>query len=357
MTARDGHWGIKKELGPLVYLARDLYLAPLLKSEIRRRNDENMASASVAFRRAERRETTDLITVGDAAREYGIDGRMIKRWRDDKLVWFESDETAKLSIVLLRREEMAAIAAARDDRIAIVEVTDVLGVDHVGAHALAAEGMIEAIVRPAADLAAGAHFRRSSVDVLRTRLLGCATPQPTGAKAYVRLSKAAKRAGVSPIPWVAIFRAILAGDLPVYRHPGEGNLAFTTSVTVADVRDVSAIIRATAGPEAVGPDRMSCPEAAAHLGTTEVGIADFIGKGILATNGSTRFKLDRAVVDEFKRTRILANEIAHRMGWRYRDVRAFLLAKGVAPVANAAQDKFLVWDRMEVERILADGYQ
>lgn len=349
---RDGHWGIKKELGPLVYLTRDLYLAPLLKNEIGRRNDENMAAANVPFRRAERRETPSLITVGDAAKEFGIDGRMIKRWRDDKLVWFETDETAKLSIVLLRRDEIAAIAAARDDRIAIVEVTDVLGVDHVGARALAAEGLIAAIVRPAADLVAGPGFRRSSVDALRARLLALAEPQPAGTKAYVRLSKAAKRAGVNPIPWAAIFRAVLAGDLRVFLHPAEGNLAFTTSVTVADVRDVSAIVRAAAGGEVAGPDRMSCPEAAAHLGTTEVGIAEFIGKGILPTNGDTRFKLDRDVVDEFKRTRVLANEIAHRNGWRYRDVRAFLLAKGVAPVGNADQDKFLVWDRAEVEQVL-----
>lgn len=324
---RDGHWGVKKELAPLVYLARDAYLAPLLKDEIRRRNDENMASASVAFRRVERRASPDLITVGDARREYGINGHMLKRWRADKLVWFESDETAKLSIVFLRRDELAAIAAARDDRIAIVEVTDVLGVDHVGAHALAAEGMIAAIVRPAADLVAGPRFRRSSVDALRARLLALAASQPAGTKAYVRLSKAAKRAGVNPIPWAAIFRAVLAGDLRVHLHPGEGNLAFTTSVTVADVRDVSAIIRAAAGADLTGGDRMSCPEAAALLGKTEVGIAEFIGKGILPTNGGTRFKLDRDVVDEFKRTRILANEIAHRKGWRYRHVRAFLLER------------------------------
>lgn len=63
---------------------------------------------------------------------------------------------------------------------------------------------------------------------------------------------------------------------------------------------------------------------------------DLPGDSPMSSTDQRLIDFDVRVVDEFKRTRILANEIAHRKDWRYRDVRAFLLTKGVEPVANAA---------------------
>ena len=352
--ARHGFWGKKKELGPLIYLARDLYLAPLIKRALVREVDANMANAAVtvAFRRAEQRQTPDLMTIGDAAAEFGLDGRMIKRWRDDDLVWALFDREAKTSIVLVRRAEMAAIATARDDAMGRFEVMKRLGVDYLAPDALAATGMIEKIDRPAADIIKGDSYRRSSVEALHARLLACAAPPAPNAKIHPRLSKAVKRTGVGPAPWVAIYQAIISGALRVNLHPGHGNLAVATSVTVPDAANVAPIIQAATGADVSGSKRVNTHEAAAMLGTTEVVIAEFIGKTFLPTNGGERFKLDRKVVEDFRDKYVLANELAARMGCRYRDVRAFLLEKGVEPVLNKNENQHLAWDRAEVERAL-----
>jgi hypothetical protein len=352
---RAGHWGVKKELGPLVYLSRDAYLAPLLKDAVKAEIKTNMAAtaSSVAFRRVEHRQTPDLITVGEAATEFGLDGRMIKRWRDDGLIWSLRDDEAKTSIVLLKRDEMAAIAAARDDSITRFPTMWRLGVDYAAPDALADAGLIERIGRPAAGLFTGDNFRRSSVEALHARLLACAAPATPDAKLHPRLSKAIKRTGVSPVPWVAIYQAILSGALKVNLHPGNGNLAVATSLTVPDAADVASIIHAATGADVSGSKRVNTHEAAAMLGTTEVVIAEFIRKTFLPTNGGERFKLDRQVVEDFKQKYVLANELAARMGCRYRDVRALLLEKGVKPALNENENQHLAWDRAEVERVLA----
>ncbi len=351
---REGHWGVKKELGPLWYLAHDPYLSPKLKEAIKRENGANMAASAdrMVIRRAETRAAPDKMTVGDAEKELGLDGRMIKRWRDDGLVWSHSDETARQSIVLLKREEMAAIAAARDDAVWACIVTGSFGIDRGAASALAEAGLIERLERPAADLIKGINYRKSTVDALRARLMACARPPAPDCKLHVRLSKAVKRAGVDPVPWPAIYQAILSGALKVHLHPGRGNVTIGTSLAVSDAAEIAPIIRAATGAQVDRSERLNTEEAAVRIGTTEAAVSMLIATGALRTNGRTEWKVDRAAVEEFKHKYVMTREVAQRMGCRGKNVRKLLLKDGVAPAFGGANGQRLLWLRAEVEKVI-----
>lgn len=353
---RVGFWGKKKELGPALWLAHDAYLAPAIKQELHTRIGDNMAKAGVLLRRAEQRAAGAVVNIGRAAEEFDIDLRVLSRWAKSGLVWSERNTDARMSIILVNRAEIAAIAKEREDRIGARDLRVRLGIDPLAIEDLVQAGLVRRHAGAVADITKGVSYSRASVETLLASVTSKAHPAPAGNEG-VRLSKAVKRAAVERPPWLEIFQAIIHGRLRVHVHPAPDNLALTTSLAVADAADIATFVAGRPRDDAAGAglDRMNTHEAAALIMCTEPALADFIKSGILPTNGSSMWKLDRATVDEFRRKHILSNEIAHRCRWRYRDVRTNLAASGVEPVHNADRNKHLVWVRAAVEAVINES--
>ncbi|WP_400768743.1 hypothetical protein [Methylosinus sporium] len=355
---RVGYWGKKKELGPALWLARDAYLAPAIKQELHARIDDNMAKAGVLLRRAEQRAADAVVNIGRAAEEFDIDLRVLSRWAKNGLVWSERNTEARMSIILVNRAEIAAIARQREDRIGARDLKVRLGIDPLAIEDLVQAGFVRRHDGAVADITKGVSYSRASVETFLASVMAQARPAAKG-KEGVRLSKAVKRAAVERAPWLDIFQAIIDGRLRVHVHPAPDNLALTTSLVVADAADIAPFVAGSPRADAVGAglDRMNTHEAAAFLMCTEPALADFIKSGILPTNGSIMWKLDQAAVEAFRRDFILCNEISHRCKWGYRFVRPRLADRCVEPVHNADRNKHLVWVRADVEAVIADIIQ
>jgi hypothetical protein len=359
-SPRQGYVAVKQALGLLIEVSNDRYLATRLKGRIRESisakidNRASRKSELLADLKAETGIDAELIIAGDALTEFHFANRMLKRWRDEGLIWFYSDvgQHNFTTTILHRRDELAAIAAARDDAMPSRPASHRLGIGGSGADAIAQAGLIEKIARPAIDMFQGQQYRRSTVEKLIENMRAKAASSSANDR-IVSLSHAARPATVGAIPWVGIFRAILAGDLKICQLPEPASLPFTRTVGVSGASDLMPYMKA-AGDR--GPftrsDKTNTHEAAAFLFTTEQGIAEFIKLGILLANGGFRWKLNRADVEAFRTKFMLSNEIANRCLWHPVQVRPFLAKKGIEPVYKAIARKILVWDRAQVEKAL-----
>ncbi|WP_036289741.1 hypothetical protein [Methylosinus sp. PW1] len=346
---RVGFWGKHKELGPIMGLARDAYLAPALKHALHDLINENMAKSGVILRRAEQRPDGAIVNIGRAAAEFDLNVRLISRWAKSGLIWSERNSLARLSIILVDRNEIAAIVDQRQDLYSARQLRMRLGVDSIALDDLVQNGLIRRHSRPVADFAGGICYSRTSADAFIDTITSKAS-SVLEVKNATLLSKAVKRGAVARPHWYGILQAIIDGRLRVVAKPSPSNSALTASLYIVDSSELTPFLTATTtihdGKER---GRMYVHEAAAYLNSTKGAISGFIKSGLLSTNGSTQYKLDWTAVDAFRREYILTNEIAHRCGWKYIDVRTKLAAASIEPVTYVSRNKNLVWPRASVE--------
>ncbi len=352
---RDGHYGVRKELGPLLMLTRDPHLAPTMKEMVRAEIDTNMAatSAIAAVRRVDNHREEEWITVQAAAARFGINRKMLGKLADE--LGARRVEGAVRSPVLLRVAQVERFAAERADLMPASTAAIRLGLPSVAVAGLAQAGMIRRLDGPVLKMVVGdVYYARSSVEALVSDLLERARTGTAPRSGSIRLSKAAKRLGGGQQPWPAILAAIVAGDLAVHLVPGD-NAALTTQVGIVGMEAIVRVVNASGAPppvDAAGNDRINRSEAAALLGTHEPMVGALVAHGLLPSSGHAYCSLRRADVEAFRAAFVLGGELARTMGVRKRDVRTVLEARGVMPVASAMAKGGLVWRRETVTALL-----
>lgn len=352
---RDGHYGVRKELGPLIMLTRDQHLAPAMKAMVRAEIAVNMAATASGadVRRADNHRAEEWITVQAAAARFGINRKMLGNLAGD--LGARRVASANRSPVLLPVAAIEHLAAERADLLPASSAAILLGLPGSAVADVATAGMIRGIEGPVLKMVVGeVYYGRASVEALVSDLLERARTGTAPRSGGIRLSKAAKRLGGGQQPWPAILRAVLCGDLPTFRMPGD-NAALTTRVGIPDMKVIASIVEA-AGKAlpigAAGDDRINRREAAALLGTHEPMVGALVAKGLLPSSGHAYCSLRRADVQAFRETYVLGGELARTMGVRMRDVRVTLEARGVMPVASVMAKGGLVWRRETVEALL-----
>lgn len=346
-TIRGGHFGVRKELGPLVALSMDANLVPEIQRLVKRRIRLDMSrTSSVApiVRRAEHRHSSDFIPIQQAAQEYGLSRRKISRLAKQGLIPSIRVSDAAKAPVLVDSRQLAEIVGSRILGMPSQSVAVELGIPRACLSSLADAGYLIRLAPGPLSKPGGEFYLKDSVDALRRRceMMASDGPRPDG---WVRITKGVNRLGqANANPWPRIVERILAGDLQIWRV--EGRLtALMTSYAVKDVHEL-AFMDSSDGR--IDDDVVfTQAEAAGFLKTTSVKVNGLIRLGLLSAQPTA------SDLREFARIFVLTAEITDQLAsrgrqLRWRDVPSLLRASGVEPVATMDGRLGLVWRRAEV---------
>jgi transposase-like protein len=362
MAGSSGSWGPKSQFGPARFLKDDRHLAPAMRMEISRRIDGCLENPGWKRTRVIRADgelgSTDLDGVEDVAssfqvaKEFGIDQQLIARWIKKGFVSSVKGSLGSKSVTMVDRKEVATLVHDWNDAVPALRVRERLGVDALAVRELAAAGLVQRMDGVAAfSMKGGDAYSSASLDRLVDGVHSKTLPVDANVDGETLFSVATRIAG-KRVSWAQVFGAILDGRVAVHARTVSSRAALVDALVIVSDRDLVAALASGPPPDiAVCRERLSVGEAAAYLGTTERAVARFIGGGLIATNGADKWKLDRAVVDEFRSGYMLAGEISRRYGIPCPSLGRRLAAKGVHAVNREARKNF-VWPRDEVETAL-----
>ncbi|NNM74202.1 hypothetical protein [Enterovirga aerilata] len=348
---RAGHYGVRKELGPLLMLTRDGHLAPEAKELVRKEIDANMAVSAAAglIRRRDNHREDEWITAQDAARRFGITRKLMGRLARHPDIEVRRASSAVRSPLLFRASAVEMVAKLRKDAVASQEAANLLGIPRSCLPDLVARGLLRLVAGPVTVTMAGQeHYVRSELLKLIQGIKERAQEGSTDGTS-IRLSKAMKRLGGSP-PWGAVLTGILEGAIPILTVPGQ-NGCLATAVAVHGMQGLARVAREAGvipNANAPGDARISHKEAAALIGTTEPFMSGLVAAGLLPRSDHGYCRLQRADVEAFRAEYVLVNELARCLGIRHRDVRRTLTASGSEPVASVTAHGGFVWRRAEL---------
>ena len=350
-TAKDraGHYGVRKELGPLVALGMDANLQPRVQRLIKHRITLDMGITSgVAntVRRAEHRFSSTFIPIQQAAQEYGVTRRAISRLVKRRSVRAMKVSDAVKAPVLVDSLQLAEIIGSRIFGMPSQSVAVELGIPRACLRSLADAGFLVRLEPGPLAHRSGDYYLKDSVDELRRRceMMAADEPRPEG---WVRITKAVNRLGLADAnPWPEIVAGILGGGIKIWRV--EGRLtALMTSHAVKDLLELT-LNASREGHRYENDVVFTQAEAADFLNITAVQVNGLIRLGLLSPRPTV------VEMKEFRAKFVLTAEVAERFAssgrkLRWRDVPSLLRTSGVAPAATMDGKVGLVWRRAEVE--------
>ncbi|RUM99877.1 hypothetical protein EET67_03055 [Pseudaminobacter arsenicus] len=354
-TRRGGHFGVRKELGPLVALSMDAHLVPGIQRLVKQRIKLDMSlTSSVApiVRRAEHRHSPDFIPIQQAAQEYGLSRRRISRLAKRGSILSIRVSNAEKAPVLVGSRELAKIVGSQVLGMPSQSVAVELGIPRACLGSLADVGYL-ARLTPGPLAQPGAEFYlKDSVDQLRRQCEAMAIggARPEGG---VRITKAVNRLGLADAnPWPRIIERILSGELKIWRV--EGRLtALMTSFAVKDVHELA--LQDSSEERRIDEDVVfTQAEAAGFLKTTSVRVNQLVKLGLLSA------KPTASDLREFAGTFVLTAEITDQLAskgrrLRWRDVPSLLRDSGIEPIVAMDGNLGFVWPRAEVADFIERG--
>jgi hypothetical protein len=350
---RGGHFGVRKELGPLVALSMDAHLLPGIQCLVKHRIKLDMAltsGLSTAVRRAEHRHSYDFIPIQQAAREYGISRRKISRLANRGSVPSVKVTGAIKAPVLVDSRVLAEIVGSQVLGMPSQSVAVELGIPRACLSSLAEGGYLARLAPGPLAQPGGEFYLKESVYELRRRceIMASDGPRPEG---WVRITKAVNRLGLADAnPWPCVVERILSGELQIWRVKGRLT-ALMTSYAVKDVHEL-ALMNSPQDHRIVEDVVFTQAEAADFLKTTPVRVNRLVRLGLLSAQPTA------SDLREFASSFILTAEITELLAsngrrLRWRDVPSLLRASGMEPVVNGKLG--LVWQRADVTALLERG--
>lgn len=353
--SRVGHYGVKKELGPLYALAVDRALDQRLRTAIRQAVDDNMRSTAHGLptvRKGHYRNRDDLMTIHQASTTFGIRAKLFSRLaQDPKVTTIRSQSGSRSAPVLFKREEIEAIASARKDMEASSSAAIRIGVPRGAMAGLAAADLVEKVDGPVLHLVIGKeYYTRSSVDRLITGLAARITKGRPPAN-YVRLTKAVYRLPTGDKPWVRLIQYVLSGQLRVWEVKGRLD-AILIRLAAHSYDEVAGVVgdgNVTLDPDAF----LTQAEVGSILGVTEVSVNQMVRDGILRPSREGQNALRRKDVLALAERVMFTTELSRILGTSNRMVRGRMSELGVEPMHELERGKGLIWDRSEVMAALS----
>jgi hypothetical protein len=355
-SRRPGHYGVKKELGPLVIMqSTDPHLSPEVKRVLSEfiAADMRRSEYALAVRRSQNRENDDLVTLEQAQIEFSIDARTLKEVeRRGGLTILKNPDVAN-SPQLLSRREITELFRRKERAISHSTVVSTTGLQHKDATAIIRAGLIRPIDEAVrATIGMGSWYEADDLDALIGGMVRRVSPdRPDRA---VRLTFAAARLHGDENAWAPILRAILAGHLKLYRDTDQGRSLFA-SFWLDSIEETARVIGVENHDVS---DRMSTVQAAKELQTSVPVIGVLRERKLIGTALDHR-GVSRRMLEQFKNRYVLTHEIVLRTRFTHVTVTAALKAAGIAPAFaimknNRGTDQ-LAWDRLEVERFISEN--
>lgn len=344
-SERSGHYGVRKELGPLVAVSMDYHVDPALKSSVRRMIAKDMGKwegATEAIRTGAYRADGNFVPVSQAAKDFHLDSRTILRLVRSGTLPFRQLKNIEKGPVMVDVGALSQIISHRKESLSSTKVAVDFGVPRACLSVLADAGLLTE-ARPLLSMSyAMAYYEKTSVDELRLRCKGVASLE-IPPRTALTITKAVGRLPHLTNPWADIFRRIIGGQLEVWCVGGKSLMASLM------VRDVAALQHISdAGVGSVDPDIVFTQhDAAGVLKTTPVIVNQLVREGFLSRKPTV------SELVAFEREYMLTSEITEIFATRgqklrWRDTPRILRAAGFQPIVLEPK-KTLVWRRSEVE--------
>jgi hypothetical protein len=356
---RPGFYGVKKEMLPLFCMSVDQHLTKQTKKIIKTaiKADMKRTQSEVVLRRTDYAGDERYLSIESLVAKTGLHRACFARLADSGVVEVITATGAKQAPKLMAVAEVMPLVAQFRDSVHQKHAAGLLDVGQDVLPDLEDRGLIHRADGPVTALFETDHtyYRAGEIEELasaiRSRL------QTTGAKATpMRISKAVKRLGMTPIPWGAVIAAIVSGKAVVHRIVGD-NKNWRTGAGTSDVRAFLKAVHAelSESNSSVLDEWIGNQTTAEILGITEVFVSLLAKAGRLDRKGPNSHKLfDRGQVEAFARKYIFVPEIMERAEIsRARDVRNGLLRRGVGLAFELSPDRYLAFDRNPVEQALA----
>ncbi len=274
-VTRPGFYGVKKELGPLFCMTVDQHLPKSVKKLLKTAIAADMArtKGTVALRRADYAGDERNLSIDALAEESGLPRKSLARLADSGLIPAVWAQDAVLSPVLMPIAQVMPLVETYRDAVHEKFAAGSLAVPIPVLADLDRRKLIERIEGPVLGLfeTKDAYYRRSSVERTMAAILQRAAAGGKMPPSGLRISKAVKRLGMTPVPWGAVIAAIVSGEAPICRRPGE-NRNWLTGVAVSDVRKFVHAVRAELGAQelSIADEWIGNQVAAELLGVTQV---------------------------------------------------------------------------------------
>ncbi|MBN8973585.1 MAG: helix-turn-helix domain-containing protein [Rhizobiales bacterium] len=355
---RVGFYGVKKELLPLFCVSLDQHLSEATRKIIRKaiHNDMTGANSSTLTRRNDYARNDGYMGLKPLSAKTGVPPRVLARLADSGLVKIITATAAKRAPKLMNYGDVAPLIEIYNDRVHQKFAAGCLGIDVSILPSLESRKLINRIEGPATGMfeATDTYFRNGEVKELAARIDAAIRPRPAGTQA-LRLSKAVKRLGMSPIPWGAVISAIVSGKAEIHRVAGD-NKTWRTGSGTCNLRQFIAAVQSELIPEdtSVADRWVGNRTAAEMLRVNEATISALASRGHLDRSGPHAHTLyDREQIEEFFRRYIFIPEIVERAKIRRsRDARQWLADRGVEVSLELEPNKYLAFDRVAVEGVI-----
>ncbi|TDK39252.1 hypothetical protein E2F50_03775 [Rhizobium deserti] len=351
---RPGHYGVRKELGPLLRVTGYKNVPKAVRDLVRKAIDDDMAmtaSALPTVRRSADRYRADLMTIADAHAELGCTGKhMTRLGRRPEIEMIQS--AGSHGPILFRRDQIETILRQKDRIVASQEVVNRLGISRSGLRQLAEKGLLERETGAVIDIMIGNdYYLAKSVDDLLDRIVALVRNDECP-EMHVRLRKAVNRLPERPADlWPTIIENILGGRLPIWLR--EGRLAALTSRIAVEHIAILTDILQTPG-QSRGALVLNQAEAAQVLGIGPLNVNQLVAAGFLPR------KMVQKDLDEFARTYVLTNGVLELLKERGRVASTKVLvgvlrAAGLKPATELLLTGRPVWVLREIVRFLDGG--
>lgn len=309
---RPGFWGVRKELGPLLWLTKEQSIASSVKEAVQDVINDNMASiGGIAQRNFGSPEGT--MTTSEVLKEFGFKPSLVSRLCADGVIWSTVHAGVGKPVTVVRRQDISDLRAEMGDVTSRIDVAKSLGVDYLAVERLAAVGLLRKVGRVTAAMVYGDHYRTSSLATLRERLLALA-PRHVRSGTFEALSVVARRTDASVVPWAGIVEAVLSHRVPVVILSEDHELPLTERLGILD----ETAWMAAELPTETLPDKeergINTHEAGAILEIGAASISYLTQGGALPRSGSGDFSLKLNDVLAFRELGISTGEVARRTG-------------------------------------------
>lgn len=341
-SERMGHYGVRKELAPLVALTIDPHLPDrmriLVREQIRQLTRATVENPTAL--RAEYRPPSDFVPLRQAARQFAVHVRTIFELIEEGKVHAMRVPDAKKAPISVNARDLKEALELRRSTIGARSVATLLGVPRQFLKTLVDNGSIELLERTNASPGAELYSKKSVEDLKRRcqAMIRDDNPPP-GA---VRIHRAISQSKLGPgAPWGGIIKRILDGDLEIWASDSKFSIPSCLIRSSCDVRDIP-----PAEDEIEDDIVLSQWEAALFLGTTKRRVNQLARAGLLPVNptaGGLRIFSENYVLTP-EAIEILAE---NGIKIQTRDISRILQSHGVQPYAAVNGKLGYVWRRDE----------
>lgn len=358
MEMRLQHYGRRKELGPLAYIAYDKHIEPGIRNLLGILIDNNMQTTCRDYALRKGPDAGEaMLSIDNLAKTFDVRRSILQRLAESGLVPVVRAADAVRSPVRMAVRDVAPLFDEMKNAIGETEAAGILGLPLSVLPRLADHGLIERLEGAVRGLVPGyCGYTKSSVEALMAKIWSATRPSQAKCRS---IAVAARSIGPGETPWAAVISAIVAGDVIVHDTGAQRrNIRFSLAVedTAAFVAGVNKHLHEATATAAL-PQWIAQSTAAEIL---QVNVAFLSRLANLRTDllqqpgpGYTPYLASdvQALCAQY----IFVPEVARRGDMHPRRVVSWLRSENVFPSLSLQENRDFAYARSAVEPLLAQA--